>query len=108
VGSSIYADVSSLAYFKTDPLSKEALTTSAATTVISHLMARPLAIPTLHQANTINKILQVERLLFAAAHTTGLTSVRLTPKIRSVFGPLFAISELVGGFHFSTKKSMRF
>jgi hypothetical protein len=33
-------------------------------------------------------------------------SQRLTPKIPSVFGPIFAVSDLVGGFHFSTKKKM--
>jgi hypothetical protein len=31
---------------------------------------------------------------------------RLTPKIPSVFGPIFAVSDLVGGFHFSTQKKM--
>jgi hypothetical protein len=30
----------------------------------------------------------------------------LTPKIPYVFGPIFAVSDLVGGFHFSTKKKM--
>jgi hypothetical protein len=32
----------------------------------------------------------------------------LTPKIPSVFGPIFAVSDLVGGFHFSTQKKCEF
>jgi hypothetical protein len=31
----------------------------------------------------------------------------LTPKIPSIFLPISAVSDLVGGIHFSTKKSMR-
>jgi hypothetical protein len=31
----------------------------------------------------------------------------LTPKIPSIFLPIFAVSDLLGGIHFFTKKSMR-
>jgi hypothetical protein len=35
------------------------------------------------------------------------TIIILTPKIPSVFLPISAVYDLLGGIHFSTKKSMR-
>jgi hypothetical protein len=39
---------------------------------------------------------------------TKIKPIKFNPlKFLLFFGPIFAVSDLVGGFHFSTKKSMR-
>jgi hypothetical protein len=53
-------------------------------------------------AESLNSLLQ-----FVTSWSTPCTTHSLTPKIPSVFTPIFAISDLLGGIHFSTKKRMR-
>jgi hypothetical protein len=60
----------------------------------------------------VYRVKRVEKYKVLIFHVGEMTRVcisyfELTPKIPSVFLPISAVSDLVGGFHFSTQKNMR-